>query len=426
MHHNAHRDVQVANGTNPEELIMCVYPMSGQYGRLTRVMLYLLLVSAPLAQNYFWLIAGLLAYVMTYTATTAFHAVVLAFAPKRNVDLDAFATLTVLSCAILGSTPMAWWSSTLGSTEFRAIFRVWRIVLIIGLVCALATRASTYQEEAACRSSHGELLTSRYQLLDPSFQCTYSCFSHHQILKDQDELVAIKTPQGLFNTNQASLSGFAPLFSCAACLFIFIYGLFPLCWHMRRKRTERELEASIQSHKARLERLGKSRNKKSIQRRAYSNSRIWEAEHELKTGKVPKPAETSVLIVALVPFVAILSANEIGVLRRLPEADHEYAVGQWSSWIGVALGAIAATINRTYEPVWKERQTILDEERTAFLLCQREPETTPPVLPELTFQFDSTRGEGVTSNSTYESPVAINEIAAPPPVHSHPKKEATI
>ncbi|CAG8739513.1 13728_t:CDS:2 [Acaulospora colombiana] len=92
---------------------------------------------------------------------------------------------------------------------------------------------------------------------------------------------------------------------------------------MRRKRTQRELEASIQSHKGRLTSLGTRRDKKSVQRRAYSTGRIREAEHELKTGKVPTP----------------------------DTADHEYAVGQWSSWIGVAFGALAAIINRAYEPM---------------------------------------------------------------------------
>src|ERR1700727_1025453 len=58
--------------------VICVYPVSGQYGLLQRVNYYFLLLAAVLAHSKEWLVGGAFAAVMTYAGVAAVHAIVLA------------------------------------------------------------------------------------------------------------------------------------------------------------------------------------------------------------------------------------------------------------------------------------------------------------------------------------------------------------
>ena len=70
-----------AAADNEEKLqdqVACVYPVSGQYGAISRWVYYALLLFGIIAQRETWLIAGALATAMSYSATAAVHAILLA------------------------------------------------------------------------------------------------------------------------------------------------------------------------------------------------------------------------------------------------------------------------------------------------------------------------------------------------------------
>ena len=53
---------------------LCVYPISGQYGFLNRLLFYILMIFALIARNHDWLAAAALGTTMTYAASAAVHA----------------------------------------------------------------------------------------------------------------------------------------------------------------------------------------------------------------------------------------------------------------------------------------------------------------------------------------------------------------
>jgi hypothetical protein len=61
------------NATTDENRVVCVYPLSEQYGGLARLLFCQLLIFSVVAYKQVWLVAGALAYAMTYSGTAAVH-----------------------------------------------------------------------------------------------------------------------------------------------------------------------------------------------------------------------------------------------------------------------------------------------------------------------------------------------------------------
>ena len=53
---------------------LCVYPISGQYGFLNRLLFYILMIFSLIARRHDWLAAAALGTAMTYAASAAVHA----------------------------------------------------------------------------------------------------------------------------------------------------------------------------------------------------------------------------------------------------------------------------------------------------------------------------------------------------------------
>jgi len=93
--------------------VICVYPVSGQYGLLQRLNYYFLLLAAVLAHSKEWLVGGAFAAVMTYAGVVAVHALVLACISATHhdvLDLDVSGAWSVLSVATVMLVPMLEWS----------------------------------------------------------------------------------------------------------------------------------------------------------------------------------------------------------------------------------------------------------------------------------------------------------------------------
>lgn len=142
--------VQIATG---QATIICVFPLSGPYGLLQRVLFYILLTFAVVVHRSEWLIRSSLAAAMTYSASASIHAIVLAAISnhhQRILDLDIIGIYCVVSSSIIILGPMLDWCEALRDSVARPIIKAWGVLTSVGLVCAFVTIRRQYALEPPC------------------------------------------------------------------------------------------------------------------------------------------------------------------------------------------------------------------------------------------------------------------------------------
>lgn len=348
------------NATYDANRILCVYPMSGQYSLLNRLLYYALIVFAVVLHSHPWLVAGPLAYIMTYSSTAAVHALIMAAVSKSGLlDIDVLGTWAIISIGCLAVLPIFTTSKAISESQYSPVFGFWGTLMSIGVICSLVSIHREYPDELECRSStSNQLLTSQTQLLDHAFNCTYACFGTSQPLRAASEIAIIskKAIFGHFSILQGALA-LTGAFGVISALF----GCIP----MHRKSTEAELRETIRHNQPskRYETSKVARSKRSARKHA---------REELDRGEYRPGAMTMCWTILAVPSVAIvIILNEVFILAHeggFQSSEKPYAIGQWGPWVSVFLAAIAACMVKFYTPRWKARQKILSEERKAFNL----------------------------------------------------------
>lgn len=349
------------NATYDANRILCVYPLSGQYSLLNRLLYYALIVFAVVGHSHPWLVTGPLAYIMTYSSTAAVHALIMAVVSEKSLlDIDVLGTWAIISIGCLAVLPIFTTSKAISESQYSPVFGFWGTLMSIGVICSLVSIHREYPDELECRSSTSmELLTSQAQLADQIFNCTYTCFGSSQPLRATSEITIIskKAIFGHFNILQAALAltgTFGVVFALLGCI------------PMHRKSTEAELREVIrrnQPRKNRHETSKVARSKRSARKRA---------KEELDRGEYRPGAMTMCWTILAVPSVVIvIILNEVFILAHdggFESTEKPYAIGQWGPWVSVLLAAIAACMVKFYTPRWTARQKILAEEREAFNL----------------------------------------------------------
>ncbi|KFZ14992.1 hypothetical protein V502_05822 [Pseudogymnoascus sp. VKM F-4520 (FW-2644)] len=348
------------NATYDANRILCVYPLSGQYSLLNRLLYYALIVFAVVGHSHPWLVTGPLAYIMTYSSTAAVHALIMAVVSENSLlDIDVLGTWAIISIGCLAVLPIFTTSKAISESQYSPVFGFWGTLMSIGVICSLVSIHREYPDELECRSSTNmQLLTSQAQLLDDTFNCSYTCFGSSQPLRATSEIAIIskKAIFGHFSILQAAL-GLTGAFGLISALF----GCIP----MHRKSTEAELRATIRHNQPskRYETSKVARSKRSARKHA---------REELNRGEYKPGAMTMCWTILAVPSVAIVIVlNEVFILAHdggFQSSEKPYAIGQWGPWVSVFLAAIAAWMVKFYTPGWKARQKILAEEREAFKL----------------------------------------------------------
>ncbi|OBT61982.1 hypothetical protein VE03_08641 [Pseudogymnoascus sp. 23342-1-I1] len=347
------------NATYDANRILCVYPLSGQYSLLNRLLYYALIIFAVAGHSHPWLVTGPLAYIMTYSSTAAVHALIMAIVSENGLlDIDVLGTWAIISIGCLAVLPIFTTSKAISESQYSPVFGFWGTLMSIGVICSLVSIHREYPDELECRSSTMQLLTSEAQLLDHTFNCSYTCFGSSQPLRATSEIAIIskKAIFGHFNILQAAL-GLTGAFGLISALF----GCIP----MHRKSTEAELRDRIRHNQPskRYETSKVARSKRSARKHA---------REELDRGEYRPGAVTMCGTILAVPSVAIVIVlNEVFILAHdggFESSEKPYAIGQWGPWVSVLLAAIAACMVKFYTPGWKARQKILAEEREAFNL----------------------------------------------------------
>src|SRR6266536_2144829 len=133
------------NATSDSDQIVCVYPLSGQYGFLVRLLYYILLIFAVFFHHHVWLVAGALASALTFSGSAAIHGFILAIVSNSSLyDIDVAGVWTVVSAATIAVDPVRDLSTFFRESQFRPIFGLWGVLVGIGSICAAVSLLRHY------------------------------------------------------------------------------------------------------------------------------------------------------------------------------------------------------------------------------------------------------------------------------------------
>jgi hypothetical protein len=351
--------------SNDADLIVCVYPISGSYGLLPRLLYYVTLVLAIFGRNQEWLVIGALASALTYSGTSALHAMSLCTSRKEVFDLDISGTWAILSTGAVAYITFINWSTTLRNSRARIVMICWGALIGLGIIFARTQLYDTQLSpgEPACHSSSGEFLSKPFQLLDRSFNCTYQCFSVQKPLREQSETVAI--PRSVLSGRFSRLS----LIMVGPVMFA---AYAAISWDTREHSPSQLWTRWVMSY---LDPKHHAEITKSIYMAAsnrwyggyfaffgYVHRAKWSVRKCLLSFlAVPWFALALALDLLCIPLmITNIILNEINLVgSHLPTNEPPFAIGQWGPIVGSLLVVIAAIINRGLE-IWERRKHALD------------------------------------------------------------------
>lgn len=129
----------------------CIYPISGQYGFLPRLIYYLLLIFSLILRKHLWLSTAALGAAMTYAATASVHAFALLLRyryhtptltsldwiylpPKELGDVYLQAIFPILVAGSIMLTPILSFSTTVKRHEAHSVIIFWGVLVFCALV----------------------------------------------------------------------------------------------------------------------------------------------------------------------------------------------------------------------------------------------------------------------------------------------------
>lgn len=280
----------VHGGTRP-----CIRRVGGYLAKLSMSWM------SPHAQvrNSVWLVAGAMAWIMTYSSTAAVHAFSLAISSRGLYDLDSVGIWTILSISCLVVLPMFDGSSAIPHLPTRPTFGLWGTFVLLGAILALVSLLHEYPTEPECRSSSGSLLRDISGILDPTFIRTYTCYDHKQILRSSKDLATVSKKRAFGISIRLILATMAITGLFGFMITLFSWMLVP------RERTEAKLRECIKRNTPRPN----DTIKKAKHRRAARQC----ARKELAAGKLRdrEPLFHPAILLNLLLIILVVILNEI-------------------------------------------------------------------------------------------------------------------
>ncbi|KAI9889928.1 MAG: hypothetical protein M1814_004651 [Vezdaea aestivalis] len=345
-----------------DDQVVCVYPISGQYGLIPRYLYYALLIFAVFSRRTEWLVAGALASALTYSGSAAIHAfAMIIIRPGSQLDLDAFGALAVCTAGSLASPCLLTWSTTLRDSVARPLVGIYGTFVSIGTVCAGITVLLVQSTESACYSSSGTSLVSKTQF-NMTFDCIYNCFATQQALREPSKIVALEAWR--LGDRLVILIYITVGSSIMSSLYL---GIFSWClssgYRRRTLKERRKLRPEKQLREMTAFRLGQTHT--NTQERLGAERVRQKAREELETGgsqMIKMGGYSSWLLAFLWPALTTLIEVYILAQGGLPFDEKVYSVGQWSACTIVVLAIMGSAIVHFYEPKHWAKQVILDKE----------------------------------------------------------------
>jgi hypothetical protein len=355
-----------STATDPtvHDAMLCVYPLSGTYGLLPRLLYFATLVLAIFGRSQEWLVIGALASALTYAGTAAIHAAALCTSRKDVFDLDIHGTWAVLSTGALAYITLINWSTTLRNSRARIVLVCWGILVGLGLIFG---RVQLYDSalsagEPPCHSSRGELLSLPAQLLDPSFNCTYKCFSVQKPMRQQSDILAVPKTK---LTNRFSDLG------------VILVGPVMYAAYTAISLDSREHTPSQFCTRLVFRYLSPDPHPEMTRSIYKASSESWYGGYFLLLSFVRKSKWSIrkfiisslavpwfllglVLDILCIPLLMTnVVLNELVILgSRLPTTEPPAAIGQWGQVVGAILVVMASIINKGLEIRERRRQAL--------------------------------------------------------------------
>lgn len=319
-----------SNDTPTAEQVSCVYPISGQYGLLPRILFYASLVFAIFVQHFEWLVVGALASAMTFSATSAIHILIIFATHGRKppiLDLDALGIAMIAMVSVSLFPALVCFSSTLRRNRAgAAVVKFWFFMMVVTGILALimvndANRPPlSSNAEVACFLPDKTLLTSLAQLNGTrNLECIYDCFlTRGSVLKPQDAATVI------FGAPASGTLGSWGLIICTISSGCMVYfGIIVSCMSSKKSFAKRYEAAS-----------------EEVQMRpGYGPASD-------KEGYVFIGMMVVLGAVAWVPSIILIEFS----IRNIPIEEDINAVGQWGPWVAATFVIIGSLIYRTFEP----------------------------------------------------------------------------
>ncbi|EXJ70278.1 uncharacterized protein A1O5_06346 [Cladophialophora psammophila CBS 110553] len=349
----------------PVTEINCVYPISGTYGLLPRLLYYVTLIFAIFGRRTEWLIIGALVSALTYAGTTAIHLMALVSSKSGVFDLDIMGAWAVLSTGALAYIGIIHWSSTLRATRARVVMICWGCLVGTSLIFGRSELFDTpiNPPEPACYSSKGMLLEYPSQKwMNPDFaNCTYQCFNISKPMRQSSEIMAI--PHRILDNSQYRTLTYVlvgPIqFAAYAALSMDAQEHTPS--HMCTR-----LVMSYLIHPGHREQFAKTVYKASMEQwyggyfalLGYVRRSKWSwRKLALSSFVIPWMLLGLVIDVLCLPLmVCNIVFNELTLLQGgLPTNEANMAIGQWGAIVNSVLVLIAACITKGME-IWDRRK----------------------------------------------------------------------
>ncbi|KFY80982.1 hypothetical protein V499_00224 [Pseudogymnoascus sp. VKM F-103] len=292
-----------SNDTSVDDQVSCVYPMSGQYGVLPRVLFYVSLIFAVCGQHFEWLVIGALASAMTFSATTAIHIFIIFATHWRNppiLDLDSLSIALIAMVSVTMFLAFICFSSTLRKNLAGvAVVKFWFITMIITGTLALflvndaGGPPQNSNAEVACFLPDKTLLTGLAQLNGrQNLECIYDCFlTRGSVLKPQEAATVIWG---------APVNG-------------------------------------------------------ALDKTFYERYEAASDEPQMRSGYGPASDKEGYALIGVcvsigsvvwVPLVIMIEWS----MRNIPVEENPNAVGQWGPWVAALFAIIGSVIHRYFEP----------------------------------------------------------------------------
>ncbi|RYP19526.1 hypothetical protein DL767_009624 [Monosporascus sp. MG133] len=356
----------IYGGSGPD--VLCVYPLSGPYTPLQRILFYLLLVYGVLGRRQQWLVAGALASAMSYGGAATIHSILLvsrSWSPY-TIDLDIYGIFAVTSTGVLLTWPLLSLSTTLRriEKELRTIIFLWTFLMFLGAILAVGSiyAKDDFVVAPACLPPEEAMTSATSLFQSPTENCTYACFQkEHSPFRSPPNVMAWPN-----RTDPArEITGvFLPCIA-AALPATLICGIID---HIRMRRgSGRSVDDYVisASERRRYELswirdrlLGRRRNHVSsttesspgLQNRTSRSMKFWSAfqyYHVMNSFSV---------------FTLNIILNEIR-FRHLPTIEEPYEVSQWAPWVCVMLVVAAQITSYFLGRRWQQKR---DEEEEMY------------------------------------------------------------
>jgi hypothetical protein len=375
------------------QAVTCVYPISGTYDFLTRILFYLLLFFALLYRRHTWVAVAALGTAMTYSATTAVHALALlthfgwndgirnVYTSKEHGDPDIWGTYPVLLATVVMFAPILNWSTNVRRDKAQIIMVLWGMLSFAALVPVMVYISSSADQKMLHPWNPNDMgavmlwprsAAEANTICKPPInvtletyttcQCTDFCSLLSPAAPMRAGTVMVPWLQSQLVTDLANVKAFAGFiwWSQVLAAMIVCYGGLGLIHSYFSLREMRDLILRLLSTRPEeCKDLWKlSRNKNSVPKvvdytTMDAGTRFFRVQSIFAKTLATLYYVLGMLIAFICPVVVLAVIVNVELfMAQFSYSERSDAVGAWSTWVGAAFVLIFAIILR-YQDAWE-------------------------------------------------------------------------